>query len=184
MYVAYAVALFVPGRAVPTFACGDFPPGDLTNWSADECKLLVEEGQRQLDRQAREHERIQSRAQFLFTTALALLVVLAATARRIAERGGIAVFVLWGIGMLLVGAAVLGASALLSVRAEFRNLDARLVSQQAAGNVLREIAAAYSRSVGTGEATLQTRLTIYRDAVLLLLLAGVVEVVIWVLTAG
>lgn len=184
MYGRYLLALLLPGSAVPTFPVGPVVPKALIRWSPEELALAIEEGRRQLDRQGRDHERIQTRSQFLFTSSVALLVVLAAATRRIAEAGGITLFVVWGVGMLVVLAAILGAASLLSVRAEFKIIDARLVSYQAPGDVQSAIATAYTTAVGLGEATVATRLTVYRDAVLLLLIGSAIDVFIWVVTAG
>ncbi|HVE45525.1 MAG TPA: hypothetical protein VNA57_02095 [Acidimicrobiales bacterium] len=160
MYGRYVAALFRPGHRVPTFDVYRIVAGDMAGWSAEELRLLVEEGRRQVDRHARELERIQSRAQFLFTTALALLIVLAAAGRRVATSEGVVMLLVWGLGTAVVAAGMLGASSLLAVRAEVSGIETALLSTQAPGGVLEALARSYAGMMSRGESSVATRLTL------------------------
>ncbi len=93
VYARHVVALLLPGCDLGEFIAHPTEPGDVSGWDAEELRLLLEEGRRQLDRQRAELERIQTRAQFLFTTAAALLTVFVSQTDRIdgwaPVRGGL-----------------------------------------------------------------------------------------------
>jgi hypothetical protein len=177
-YVRHVAALLLPGLSPGGFTAHQTEPDDISGWSADELRLLVEEGRRQLDRQRAELERVQTRAQFLFTTAVALLAVFVSQTDRIG--GGAAV--LWALGLAAVAWGMLGAAALMSVRAEFGGIDSTRLSHQQASEVLFSLARAYSSTVRVGENTVATRITVFRDAVLLVVVGATLHTCIWLLT--
>lgn len=181
-YVRYAVAPLLPGRRVPVFDTNKNEPHALDGWSDDELLLMVDEGRRQLDRQAASHGRLLDQAQFLFTTSLALLVVVSATLRRIHDdEGHWALVAAWLCGTVLVFSGTLGAASLLSVRAAFGSIDSALLSQSEPP-VLRDLADAYASFGKPGDDTLNTRITVYRDAVLLVLVGAALHSLAWVST--
>jgi hypothetical protein len=179
VYVRHVCALFIPGVDPGEHVAHAVEPDALVDWCSDEHRLLIEEGRRQVDRQRAELERVQARGQLLFTTAAALLTVFLSQTRGLA---GLVVVILWVVGLLLLVAGLLGAAALMSVRARFGGIDAALLSHQAAGSVEAGLAAAYSRAVRTGENTAATRITVFRDAVALVLIGAVLQTVIWLYT--
>jgi hypothetical protein len=73
VYLAHVAALFRPGVRIQPFRIHPGRVGSLQGWDDDDFRLLVEEGRRQLDRQRTDLDRIQTRAQLLFTTAGVLL---------------------------------------------------------------------------------------------------------------
>jgi hypothetical protein len=62
LFLGQLVGLW-PGRRVATLDVHSSEPGDLNDWGEDDLKLLIAEGQRQLDRQVAELERIRARSQ-------------------------------------------------------------------------------------------------------------------------
>ncbi len=63
VYLQHVVALFRPNRPVPSFDAYRQTPRGLADWEAQDLKVLIEEGRRQLDRQRQDLERLQGRAQ-------------------------------------------------------------------------------------------------------------------------
>lgn len=170
VYIAHVLGLW-PGRAVPAYEVHVTPPSDVNAWSPEEQTLLVEEGRRQLDRQANDLECIRSRAQFLFTTTLGLLVVVFAEFKTIISNGNVGSFLMWCLAVLCSIMALLGAASIVTARKELGFIDAaRLTSTSRP--VLPELAAAYGRCIRIGENTVATQITVFRDAVLLLAVAG------------
>jgi cytochrome c oxidase assembly factor CtaG len=130
---------------------------------------MIEEGRRQLDRQLSDLEQIRGRAQWLFTVGAAITTVLAGTfAANHGQGGRLALWVL-GIALLVVGVA--GAAAVMTSRADFRMIDTAVLSGYAPP-VHPLLARDYSRMLRVGENTVATRLTIFRQAVLYVILGG------------
>jgi hypothetical protein len=91
--------------------------------------------------------------------------------------------VLWALSATLAVLAVGGAASLLTSQARFGRTD----TQQAAAGplpILRHVALGYADSVGDGEETIRTRITVLRDGVLLAVAAALLYAVIWPFTAG
>jgi hypothetical protein len=181
VYLQHVLALFRPNRPVPSFDAYRQTPGDLKDWSDADFKVLIDEGRRQLDRQRQDLERLQGRSQFLFTTSLALLVVTMALLTGVLKEDNEFLTATWVLGTLMIGVSMFGAAALFVARAELAAIDAANLSWQEPP-IAKTLAEAYSRMMVTGENTLATRLTVYRQAVLLLLLGAAIHVVVWWLT--
>jgi hypothetical protein len=177
-YGRYIFLLFRPGVKAPVFPSDPNKPGEVNGWSEQELTLVVEEGRRQSDRVSHDLEHVQARAQILLTTGIAILIGAAAGTRAVVDHGGLWLFLCWGLTILLVLASVFGATAILVVRADREVIHATVLSNRPRP-VLRELAAAYASSVTTRERTFATRLTLFRDAVLLLLLAGAALFGLW-----
>lgn len=179
VYFRHVGALLLPGVDAGEFTVHRTEPADVSEWEPDELRLLVEEGRKQLDRQRTEQERVQTRAQYLFTTAAALLAVFVSQTDHLNSLALIG----WAVGLVVLTLGLLGAAALMSVRAQFGGIDASLLSHQQPGSVLVRLAGAYASAVRTGENTIATRITVFRDAVFLVLAGAALHAGIWLYTA-
>lgn len=181
MYLRYILALFSAGKQVPVFDTQGLNPRSVESWSCDEKRILVDEGRRQLDRQVADLYQIQTRAQIVLTTGIALGVGWASMVSSIFDASGMrqaAVMVLWITAAILIILTTLGAAALMSVRADFGTIHASLLSLSTPP-ILDSLAAAYARTVRVGQDTVATRLGLLRISVLLILAAAAVLGLAW-----
>jgi hypothetical protein len=183
VYLLHVAALFRPSTAVPAFDVHPGQPGDLSGWSDDDHQLLITEGRRQLDRQIADLERIRSRCQFLFTTALGLLVVVFGTVRTFAGSGShhvLPALLLWCGAVVCIVVGLLGTAALITTRKDLQIVDAAVLSRTEPP-VLAQLALAYTDAVRTGENSVATALTVQRDAVLLMTVGAFIYATAWLL---
>ena len=167
-----------PGKAVPVYEVHNIEPGDLHDWSDEDLTILVEEGRRQISRQSEDLERVRGRAQFLFITTLGLLSLLLAAVGDIASVDSPWAFLIWSFGVLTVAFSLLGAVAVVVANKEVGIIDTARLSRQH-NPILPELAAAYARVVRKGENTNATQITVYRDAVLLVLVGATLSGMAW-----
>lgn len=179
MYLRHVRGLLIPGITVAIVQTDTLEPEPLDGWGDDALQIVIDEGRRQIDRQSDRFDRIRSSAQFLFTTALALLVVLGASAHRVLHREGVVLSAGWVIGLLAVAGGTLGTAAILTVKAEFGSIHTALLSRSGPAP-LRDLAVAYTQQVRAGENTLNARVTVYRDAVWLVLVGALVQLIVWI----
>lgn len=185
VYLDHVVALIWPGKTVRAHPTGSSPAsvvGDLDGWQDADLDLLIEEGRRTFESQAKRFDRVRSTAQVILPTATALLVILgselnAVTAEstdwvRYLEYGA------WVIGTVLVLLGVLGSASVLTVRSPFGMLLPTLISQQDPP-IKKELARGYARQTMVGEETVATRLTVTRDAVTLVAIGGTLHLILW-----
>ncbi|MFD4034778.1 hypothetical protein ACFWVP_30820 [Streptomyces sp. NPDC058637] len=172
LYLYYCVALFHPGRTMPTFAEPEPHTRDILPLSDDELTLLIEEGRRQLDRQMADMDRIRTRAGALATVALALTAAVVSKLPDVLQRHWTLIS-LWGVSCALAFLAVAGAASILSARAVLGRIDTRLAAQ-GLRPLRSDLAEAYVELVSTGEETVRTFLTVFRDAVTLVVVAALV----------
>jgi hypothetical protein len=169
VYVDHIASLVVPGRQVKEHAVIPHnlaAVGELNDWSDDELKLLIEECRRTLDGQHSRFDRLRTTAQVVLPISVALLVAVATRLRHvIAEPTDWLRY-------------ALGAAATLAVRSDFGSILPTVVSQLGPP-ILPKIARAYAGQVAVGETTIGTRITVIRDAITLLVLGGVVQVLLW-----
>ncbi|MGI5271023.1 hypothetical protein ACQEUU_17845 [Nonomuraea sp. CA-218870] len=180
VFLQYVLGLW-PGRRVPVFGVHSVEPGDTSNWPEVDLIVLVEEGRRQLDRQQSDLEYIRGRAQFLFTTALGLLVVIFASAASIIAALSIWAFIAWFLGVFSTTLGLLGAAAVTVARKEVGMIDSTRLSRQQPP-IHQVLAAAYARTVRIGENTVATHVTVLRDAVLLVIVGAVAHAAAWLFT--
>lgn len=182
VYLRHVLALFLPGANPGQFVAHRGTPGDVTPWGPVSVAVLIDEGRRQVDRQRAELDRVQGRAQFTFTVAVTVLVALGTQAPEIRDARGIVQFG-WaaGLGLLLLG--MLGAAALMSVRATVGGIDASNLSNENPSTAQTAVAQGYANIVAEGENTVATRITVYRDAVFLTVTGALVHGVFWVTAA-
>ncbi|GLL05099.1 hypothetical protein [Dactylosporangium matsuzakiense] len=180
-YLRFVLAVVSPGRPVPQFDAHTMPPAPIDAWSDDEKKLLIEEGRRQLDRQATDFGQLQTRAQILLTTGIAIAVGWLATLSTVLNGTVRAAAVAWLfliLSALMILLSTLGATSIIIVRAEFGIVHATLLSQSQPP-ILDHLAAAYARTVRVGGNTIATRLSVLRYSVLCLLIASALTGVAW-----
>lgn len=181
LYLYYVLAVLRPGVRVPTFGKPEQFTASLAAFTADEdLKILIEEGRRALDRQETDLERIRSRATTLLTIGLAEIAVLSALATRTLQHGPL-VTTLWCSSGVTVILGIGGAASVLTSQARVGWVDPR---QMASGTPPLALAIAYEylQSLGEGEETVRTRLTVLRDAVLLETLTALLLAVAWPFT--
>lgn len=166
-YARHILVLLSSGRPAPQFNAHNVSPASIGGWSYEEKKLFVEEGRRQLDRQAADFSQVQTRAQVVLTIGLALAAGWTSALSEVLNGTATAPAAAWlflilsGILILL---AALGATSIIVVRAEFGSIHTTLLTHaQRPG--LESLAAAYARTVPIGGNTIATRLSILRYSV-------------------
>ncbi len=180
MYLAHLRGLW-PGAKVPSFQVHPGNPGDISQWGNDDFQVLIEEGRRQLDAQRDQAEQIRGRAQFLFTTAIGLAAVSFAGRETVFAAKGDVPLAIWSLGLLLTTLGLLGTASAIVARKEFGSIDAAIMTTQYQSPVPPKLAAGYSRQVGLGANTVATLLTVYRDAVLLVMLGAICWGAAWLI---
>jgi hypothetical protein len=174
IYALHVAALLMPGTKIPSLEAHQAQPQSLEGWTDSELELMIEEGRRQVDRQLDDLDRTRARAQWLFTLGVAALGALGAGFIETApDAGGSAA---WIIGMVILTWGLGGAAAIMVVRAEFRYIDTALLSSTPRP-VLRNLADAYARMTRLGENSIATRITMFRQAVLFMLIGGYVSLI-------
>lgn len=175
-YLAYCAALFRPGVAVPVFQQPAPFVADLTVLPDADLTLIIEEGRRQLDRQYADLERTRGRAGTALTVALGTLAALAGLAPT-AVSGPLPCRILWVLSAVLVLFGVAGTAAVLTAQAR---LGAVYTDVFAADDPSRHgLARLYAEVSGIGEVTIAARVTVLRDATLVLVLGAVLLAFAW-----
>ena len=178
MYLAHLRGLW-PGAKVPSFLMHPGAPGDISAWTDEDVQSLIEEGRRQLDSQRGEAEQIRGRAQSLFTTAIGLAAVSFAGRSTVFSAKSDVPLAAWSLGLALTTLGLLGTASVIVARKDFGSIDASLMTTSYKPPVPPKLAAGYSRQVGTGANTVATLLTVYRDAVLLVMLGAILWGAAW-----
>jgi hypothetical protein len=145
-------------------------PSPLDTWSDEDLKLMIDEGRRQLDRQYSDLEHIRSRAQWLFTVGVAVIAGLVGSLN--APRPSIVGRILWLLAVALVVCGIAGAAAIMVIRADFSTIDTATLSQRQPP-IRKELATDYSMMLTTGENSVAARLTVFHEAVLYLIIGGI-----------
>jgi hypothetical protein len=169
IYVMHVLGLLAPGVSVPVVKAHQTQPSSLDGWGADDLSRMIEEGRRQLDRQLTDLERIRSRGQWLFTLGVTLSAALAGVFTTTRPNGP--VLWLWLATAAVLVYAVAGAGSIITVRADFGAIDTAVLSESTPP-VTKALATSYSRMLATGENTVATRLTVFRQAVLFVIIGG------------
>jgi hypothetical protein len=179
LYVGYVVSLVLPGVELPLYKSHQIKPASLDDWPEEDLDLMIDEGRRQADRQMTDFDRIGGRAQWLFTIGTALVVT---GATRFVVHGGSGFhFALWVAALALLTLGVGGSAALMATRADFNQIDTAVFSAYADPRK-HALASAYSRMLGLGENTLATRITIFRQAVVYVIVGGYVTLIAYLVT--
>jgi hypothetical protein len=169
-----------PGHQVPVFIVHNVPIGDLTNWSDAELTLVLDEGRRQLDRLFDEVEKVRVRSQFLFTSTVALLVVVLAGRHTMLATKNDVPLALWALAIAVVGLGMLGTASIIASRKDLRAIDAAKFTTTEERPLLRELVAAHARSVKESTNTVYTQITMFRDAVLVVMIGAIIYGVAWI----
>ncbi|MDG4790230.1 hypothetical protein O7626_30640 [Micromonospora sp. WMMD1102] len=177
VYAYYVLAVFRPGIEVPTFGRPEDFTDSLDGLTDDDYKIVLEEGRRQLDRQLADLEKNKSRAATMLTVGLAEIGVLAAGANR-AFTHGPWTSVVWVVSAFLALFALGGAVSLLTSQAVFGRVDTPTIATGPTP-VQQQVAIGYARSIGWGEETIRTQITVLRDGVLLAVASAMLYALIW-----
>lgn len=177
VYLSHIAGIFLPGEDVKQFSSYQIKAGDIDDWAEPDLDIVIENGRSQLDRQRANLEAIRSRAQFLLTLTLAFVGVSVASTELV-NRSPFALF-LWAFGTLVVMTSALGAGGVIVAKKNLRIVDTRLLSQQRPP-IRAAAARALADSVGDGELTVATEITVFRDAVTIFLIGFVLVCVGWV----
>lgn len=180
VYLDHVLGLIWPGRSVLTFEVDRNEPGDVTRWPMADLLLLIEQGRIQVAQQVEDLERIRGRAQFLLTATLGLMVIMFASAKTFARADAALAFLFWAIGLLAAGICVLGAAAVVATRKDLSAVHTTRLSRQN-DPIAATLAASYSRVVKAGSNTVATQITVYRDAVMLLVAASALYAIAWLI---
>lgn len=178
VYLAHVLALVRPGAEVPNLRAHQIQAQPLTSWADDELQLMIDEGRRQSDRQLGDLEQIRGRAQWLFTVGAPLVTAIATVFAAFGEGDSGWWVVLWLVSLLAAGYGVVGAAAIMTIRADFDVIDSAVLSSYQPP-VLNRLADDYAAMLGAGENTVATRLTAYRQAVVWLIIGGYGALITW-----
>jgi hypothetical protein len=159
--------------------------GALSGWSTQACNTVIDEARRQLDDQKSSLDRTLSRAQFLFTTLLGLVAVVATATPHIWANSSwcwpsLIPKVLFISGGCLLVIALLGATAVIAVRKNYEGVSAAVLSRWHTFDVER-LAREYAECVDLGEHTGNAHLTVFGTAVRFTLYGALCFGVAWVL---
>ena len=169
IYFAHVIGLIAPGVEIPVFRAHQIAPLPLDDWSEADLEPMIDEGRRQLDRQLCDLERIRGRAQWLLTTGAAITAALGTAL--VAKHPSGTVLWLWVPALVFLACGVAGAGAVMTVRADFMAIDTAVLSTKEPP-ILKTLATSYSRMLRTGENTVATRLTLFRQAVVYVIVGG------------
>jgi hypothetical protein len=169
IYLAHVLGLVAPGHDIPVFRADQVQARPLDQWGSDDLALLIEEGQRQVDRQQGDLESIRGRAQWLFTLGVAVIAALGGGF--VSARPTFVLAAMWLVGLAILVYGVAGAAAILTVKADFRVIHAAVLSTSTPP-IDQALASSYTRMMATGENTVATRLTVFRQAVVFCLVGG------------
>jgi hypothetical protein len=171
VYALHVIALIRPGRLAPTHLPPVEAKADLSRWADEELTLMIEEGRRQLDRQFDSLEKVRGRAQWLFSIALVLAGAAASLATSIFPRPSCWALLFWIMCLVATSWSALGFAATITVNARFGAIAANKLSRYAPPIKLA-LATAYAEMLDIGEQTLNTRLTVLRQAVVWLIVGA------------
>lgn len=180
VYLAHCGAIFRPGYSPPLFEQPAPFEGSLASSDDDHLVLVIEEGRRQLDRQLGDLERIRSRSAVLVTVGIAEIGILSAGMKQTFEAGPWT-FSVWILSSVAVVLGLLGAAAILTASARFGRIETQMVAVLSPP-ARYKIAEGYADSTGLGECTVATRLTVFRSAVMLLIVAAIIYACAWALS--
>jgi hypothetical protein len=182
VYAMYVAGLFAPGVSVPLHVDPDESfEAALDRWETEDLQLMIAEGQRQYDGQLAQLDQIRSRAQWLFSTALALGAALATFAKVALLNGGVVEAGLWILAAATGTWALLGSVAIITVRADFEGIATKRLSAYAPP-VAKRLARDYAEMLERGDLTVATTLTLFRQAVLWLIMSAYASLLTFLLT--
>lgn len=179
VYLSYLAALLRPGHPPIQLNADQTVQGTTDHWSADELKLLVEEGRRQHDALITEIASTRSRAQYAFTLAVALVAALVAQLNAAQENEVDGEQLLYAV-LILTMVGLLGCLSLMVVQVGISSVHAGVLSGWDPP-VLQKLASDYSESVIYTGKTSKTMLTVYRESVLYVSLGAALNALYWLI---
>jgi hypothetical protein len=193
-YFGLLLTLFRPNRVPPSLDTYSNKPGDISGWSLDELKLLIEEGRRELDGQTAGLIRVRDQARLLFSTAVALIIVMGVELRTLTKYTADWEWLLlvgWAAATALTFLALAASAAMATAAAQMSIVDTAVLSHygkvSASGEssntefpVHRKLAGDYANMMKLGADSVNTLQTVFRYAVLSICLAGVLQLSVWV----
>jgi len=177
VYLQHLLGL-LPGRKVPVFDTYNNTAGSIEEWTDEEVSYLIDEGRRQLDRLYGDVERVRTRAQFLFTTCVGFLVVIFAGRPTVLAAKGNAALALWAAAILLSVLGLLGAASVIVARKNLKGVDTVKFTNTDRPR-LRNLAVGYFDSMKQATDTVNTQITVFRDASWLVLLGILLYGIAW-----
>jgi hypothetical protein len=182
VYAKHIWGLFAPGDRVALHQDPDDTfSAPLENWERDDLRLMIEEGRRQYDEQIAHLERIRGRAQWLFTTGLALGAAIATVGTGVFKNPDWYTVSIWIVGIAIATWALLGAAAILTVRKDFDGIVTSVLSTYSPP-IETQLARDYAEMLETGDLTVNTALTLFRQAVLWMTIAGYATLIAFLLS--
>ncbi len=181
LFASYVLGLW-PGHHVRVVDNYSYNVGDLARLGKTELQLLVDEGRRQHDQQLQQLEQVRGRGQFLLTTALALMAFAVPLVRDAFDFNMITGF-LTVIALLLFSLGTLGAAAVVVAKKLLAAIDVAELSGMDDFS-LAKLAEEYAKGARTNENTRTSTITVFRDAVLLVLGGSLAWGIAWLLVSG
>jgi len=178
VYLVHVLALITPGEQVPLHRAHQIYPRELTGWETEDLEIMVAEGRRQADRQLADLDQMRTRAQWLFTVGAPIVVAIAAVWPDVDKSDSGWALAVWLIGLVFATYGVAGAAAIMTVRADLESIDTAVLSGYEPP-VLAKLAADYAAMLATGENTVATRLTVFRQAAVFLIIGSYAGLSVW-----
>lgn len=153
----------------------DEPPtvGDeLDDYRSEELNLVIDEGRRRADELLGSLRDVRNRAQVTFSTALLVLAALAGRAGPLDWRPPSLEDVFLTIGFVTTAYAALGSAALFAVKAQVGSIDLERLTSKPQEEVSRSLAIEYVATNVHTSTTVRTRLTLFFEAVVWLLIGS------------
>ncbi len=178
VYASHVGSLFLPGWKVSRYREPPRREAPLQDWGEEDLEVMIEEGRRQFDQQGAKLADVRDRAQWLFGAGILLAGAGAALGKELLRHPADLPLGLWSAGLLAMTLGMLGAVAILTVRADFNAVHTWPLSNYTPP-VGRQLARDYAEMLEAGEETINTRVSVYRQAVIWLLLAGSLTFAAW-----
>lgn len=186
LYVNHVFGLW-PGRHVRVVAVHSYEPHDMEGFTDSDVLLVIDEGRRQNDYQLSHLENVRGRAQFLLTTALALMALvfpLLGDASSACDLGTQIVGTITTIlALLFFVIGSLGAASVIVAKKSIAMIDTAELSSMTDFSS-RKLAHEYATYAKINENTRTAAITVFRDAVLLILVGCILWGVSWLVLAG
>lgn len=170
-FFSYLRALLTPGHPPRSRTADPNVVADVTAWPAADLTLLLEEGRRQYDRLDSGVGTSRTRAQFTFTTALALLVVMGTEANTASVQPiWLHVFFLVGGGFVVLG--LMGSLAVALVQIGTETIHVPILTNYPTP-IRARLAGDYASVILAMQRAHLTMVTVYREASLYVTLGAV-----------
>lgn len=177
-YLVHCLALLRPGMKVPVFSEPDEPVDLPPGMSVAYLDLVTNEARAQFDRQHIDLAEIRARALTMAAVALTELGLLAATAGRFIQLGGWALWA-WIGCFVIVTLGLAGMGSIASSRADFYNISVPVLLSKD-GDLPAVYANELVACLPLGEVTIDTRRTVFRDALTCMIVGAIAYGILWI----